>query len=125
MTLHLFAGNDYYPYGGWHDYVGEFGQDLGRAKAAVDDTRSETIHEAHVETFSRHMTFTTSAHGDRVHAVGDRMNRGEITEITADEIIVSVPRRVKVSYCYEWAHIVNDETGKIIAEWWTEDGWTE
>lgn len=44
----LFAGNEYYPYGGWRDFVGLF-PDIDAAKAKFESIKDQMIHPwAHI-----------------------------------------------------------------------------
>lgn len=122
MTVWLFAGDSYYPSGGWDDFVGEY-RKPSKAKARVDETRTETRVPARVSSHSIPDVIASSTGSfltdRRIElVVGAKYGGGIITEkdAVADTITVAYPERVDVDYEFDWAHIV--QGGRIVATWY-------
>lgn len=106
----LFAGESYYPQGGWSDLVGTYGT-VDEAKAVIDSTRREVTIPAqparrvpHTAMISTTLTLLTTSDGFHDFP--------------------AVPERIEARYAYDWAHVVVD--GKIVTEWssWPEAQWS-
>ena len=113
MTVLLFAGEDYYPGGGWVDFVARF-DDVSVAKNHIDSRVTSTEHPAvpghwHIPpsvdpTFSALMCSTNGP--DRTRYVPDRP---AYTELRGDG--------------FAWAQIVVGD--ELVMEWHESMGWAE
>lgn len=118
----LFAGDAYYPGGGWSDYQGSFSS-VKAALDAVRATRKVIVHPARIYTTDKTMALSSCtglsylASPDRPWEpkVGELFGGGRILSVDGDRFSVEVPERTEVSYDYDWAHVVHRE--RIVAEW--------
>lgn len=105
MSVLLFAGESYYPGGGWHDFVGEF-PTVAAAKAHIDDQ----VHVEHHPAWTEHVPAREP--GARVLYAS---TNSTLTPPRTDAHDVHHPAHVEVRAPFDWAHIV--EVGDVVASW--------
>lgn len=125
MSVLLFAGDSYYPSGGWYDHVGSF-RSVEKAQQRIDGTRVETSVPERVWTLPfpkpgqpglAASTGSYTVDPAVRFAVGARVNRGVVIANDGETVTVKDPPRTDVSYEFDWAHIVHN--GRVIQ--WIQD----
>lgn len=121
----LFGGDSYYPAGGARDLLGAYSK-IDKAKAIID-TAIETHHQdARTQRYNPTMYATTSsriAEEPKVWKVGDKVNDGEVIAVHDDgDITVTYPARDWTTNRYDWAHILDTDTGAVVLTW-HRDAW--
>lgn len=116
----LFAGESYYPEGGWGDFIGRF-RGVAAAMAHVKATKCIEVHPAHVRRcdLRADIRWSTSCFSPSERlanaVVGATWGDGTIIARDGDMAVVSYPERVVTSYGYDWAQVVR--RGKVVHEW--------
>lgn len=118
MTVLLFAGEQYYPSGGWHDLVGEF-PDIDAAKAHVMDQRA------------KHAAYTKAAEAgrksmERLTKLRRFLSYGSDAYRMVDNAEKAMWRAAMEGIPYveslDWAQIVADGVLVSVGDWtWTDD----
>lgn len=115
----LFAGDDYYPVGGWSDFVGEFAS-MDDARAVVESGRTETTVQPRVTTYgppaASGLVTSTSGRDEPpfTPVQGASFGNGEIIAVRDDGYFdVAYPGRTDVSYRCDWAQVVHG--GEVVA----------
>lgn len=114
MIALLFAGEYYYPAGGWNDLVDSF-ETVEAAKAAIDGTRRMVEVDGYWHNPRRRDAF------DRFHVDDDgKMVIGPAPVIQAEQIWV--PPSAHPVWAYDWAQIVVDG---LLVKTWREGHWSQ
>lgn len=121
MTVLLFAGIDYYPSGGWGDFIGEF-DDVDSAKAESDSWIQVVEIPAEPDEWIRPWSFlmvstNTSVTEPTPTHIGMAWGNGKVID-GPDPLgrwLVTHPAYTEERHENEWAHIVKD--GEIVATW--------
>jgi len=124
VSVLLFAGQSYDCNGGWYDLIGEF-KTVAAARKHIDSTRTCTVVKATTGTYHMsQVTSTSSSVQDKPleRKVGDRVGSGTILAIDGDVMTVRYPRRVDITWAFDWAHIVEDGA---MRQRWSDGVWED
>jgi len=119
MAVQLFAGDNYYPAGGWDDYIDSF-PSVDAAVAHLESSRREKVTPPEVITHTR-MAWIQGCTGFNLHEeiaavqVGATWGGGTVTAIDGDNVTITFPERTDVYYHHDWGHVVQD--GQIVHRW--------
>ena len=120
MAALLFAGQDYYPGGGWCDYVASF-PTVDEAKAHISALATSTDVPARVGTMGSTLEYCTGPERGTLLKVGDRINGGVVAAVNGDTATVEYPARTDTCNPYDWAHVVVD--AEIVGNWTVDQDW--